>query len=214
MKDFFEHIDDYMEGTLSIDERAAFEAEMNRNISLKNAVMNYHDGKKLSEGLLELDIAATLEKLQQEANANEQDRAAIQNKNGSNMRRWLLLLGLVGGVLALLWWFGNRDTMGLDKSQILASYERPIDEEVTRSVDTIGMNHFQKGKHFFILNRFQESEEWLKRYIEIEKDQKLLSQAYFWLGSAHLEQWEVKEAKSVWSKSEETKAKTNLSILE
>lgn len=211
MKDFFEHIDDYMDGNLSSSDRAAFEVEMDNNLELKTAVQNYHDAKKLSEGLLEADMMETLNKLRAEEEEGEKMRGGVKKERGFN-RKLVLVFGLLG-LIALSWWFMNSNKSKLNKEEVLANYERPIDQDITRSNDTIGMDFFQKGKHFFILNKFNESEQWLNKATQQEKDKKKLSQVYYWLGSAHIEQWEVKEAKRAWSESEEEEAKRNLVIL-
>ncbi len=213
MKDFFEHIDDYMAGQLTGSEYEAFAAELKQNESLRNAVSNYDSAKRLSEGLLEIDMLETIQKLEEGDQATPQ-KEIDKKENKNTGRNWFILISMVMLLSFLALWLSNGSTSDLDKEEILASYIKPVDGDATRSIDTVGMNHFQKGKYYFALNRFNESEKWLTRYIEKEKDQQLLSQAYFWLGSAHLEQWEVKEAKRVWSKSEEIKAKNNLRILE
>lgn len=208
MKDYFEYIDDYIAGSLSPELRAQFEEERKTNTSLSLAVDNYQEAKKLSEGLLEVDMMETLNKLQGEDGEDKSE------KPKSNLKRNLLVLSAVLAALLLVgWWMKSNSDLESDKRQILASYIKPIDTDATKSIDTIGMNAFEKGKYFFALNRFSESEEWLKQYISKEKDKNLLSSGYYWLGSAHLEQWEVADAREAWSESREEEAKSNLSLL-
>jgi len=214
MKDFYEHIDEYMEGSLSPIQVAEFEAEIKRDSSLELAVNNYHDAKKLSEGLLELDMMESLGKLEEEDSvAREKISEDNSETKKSAGRKWFLLLGLVGILLLGALWLSKDGNSGLDKEMILASYERPVNADATRSIDTVGMNSFEKGKFFFALNRFEDSEQWLKEYVTIEKNINLLSQAYYWLGAAHLEQWEVDEAKKAWGKSGERGVKRNMGLL-
>ena len=60
MIEYYEHIDDYIDGRLSSEARQAFEDAMKTDASLKLAVENYMDAAKLSEGLLEMDIMETI----------------------------------------------------------------------------------------------------------------------------------------------------------
>ena len=63
MEDFYEHIDDYMNGLLSSEALAQFKVELGRNESLRIAVENYDAAKAISEGLLEVDMMETLQGL-------------------------------------------------------------------------------------------------------------------------------------------------------
>lgn len=208
MEDFFDYIDDYMAGSLSPQNKVLFEAELLENASFKAAVSNYQDARKLSEGLLEVDIVDTLTKLKGE------DKHQVTNKSNSGKLNYLAIALLSVLALAIFWYFNKQKALDLDKDQVLASYIKPVDQQATKSVDTIGMTSFEKGKFYFALNRFEESEEWLIRYVSREKEKNALSRGYYWLGAAHLEQWELNEAKSAWQRSEEKSAKENLNMLE
>ena len=207
MEDYFEHIDDYVEGKLTSEDHKLFEAEMDRNSSLKEGVKNYHDAKKISEGLLELDMMDTLNKLQQEESVDQKE---IKTKSNG---KWIGLAAVLAFLILAGWWFSNNADAELDKSKIYANYIKPVNSDATKSIDTLGMNDFEKGKYYFSLNRFEESEQWLKLYMSIEDDKESLSECYYWLGAAHLEQWEVDEAKKAWEMSDEKQAKENINII-
>jgi len=207
MEDYFEHIDDYMEGKLSSDQHALFKKEIVKNSSLKEAVSNYHDAKKLSEGFLEADIMETLSSIE-----FQEKEPSAKTKTPSQFK-WLKILGMLLVLFLIGLKIGKNIKSKTNKEEILASYIKPIDMDATKSIDTVGMNSFEKGKYFFALNKFQESEEWLTLYLSNEKNEKALSRGFYWLGSAHLEQWEVSEAKEAWSKSDEENANKNLNIL-
>lgn len=206
MEDYFDYIDDYMDGSLSSDNRIRFEKELEANPSLRLAINNYHDAKKLSEGLLELDMMGTLSRHKELSN-----QSSIQLGH-SKKRRLLLGIILLISIGLASWWF-RKQTLEKNKKQILATYIRPIDNNATKSLDTIGMDAFRKGKYYFSLNRFEESEVWLLLYLSEENDKKLISRGHFWLGAAHLEQWELSEAKKAWSQSGEKDAKENLKLI-
>jgi len=194
MQDYFEYIDDYIEGKLSAEDQALFAHQLRKDSSLETAVKNYHDAKKLSEGLLEADMLDTLDKL---------DKKGMLGKNSQehSRRRWSVLFVLLAAISLLTWWLTTQKNSNLNKDQILASYIKPIDYAA-----------FQKGKYFFALNNFKESEYWLKDYISKEKNKKGLSEGYNWLGAVHLELWNVSDAKKAWGKSEEKEAVENLKL--
>jgi len=210
MKDFFEHIDDYMEGKLSSSDKIEFEKAIKQDSSLKAAVENYHDAKKISEGFLEADMLNTLTGLKKEIAV---DLASNKKTKPNTNRRWFLILALIGSLILLGTWLYQKNNSDSKKEQLLASYIKPVDASATRTIDTTGMNAFEKGKHYFALNKFSDSEKWLEEYVAKEESKALQSRAYFWLGAALLEQWKVEEAKSAWRLSEVDEAKQNLKIL-
>jgi len=204
--EYYEHIDDYIDGRLSSEARQAFEDAMKTDASLKLAVENYMDAAKLSEGLLEMDIMETIN------NFKNKSQEKIDYST-SKSKKWLWFV-LLATVLALsIFWYINDKESTLHQNQILATYIRPNDDDATKSMDTIGMTTFQKGKYFFQLNRFEESEEWLKKFVSTEKDKNLLSEGYYWLGAAQLEQWELDDAEKAWSQSHEAEAVKNVKLL-
>ncbi len=207
MKDYFEYIDDYVEQKLNSKQHKSFEEEMKKNSSLNEAVKNYDDAKKLSEGLLEMDMLDTLSKLQDEDQP-------ITKKTRNNLKG--IWLGMAAVLLLLLisgWWMSNREHTELDKSVILANYIRPIDNDATKSLDTIGMNDFEKGKYYFSLNRFEKAKKSIKLYITAESNKKHLDEEYYWLGAIHLELWELEEAKKAWLMSNRSESIENLKLI-
>ncbi|MEZ4950375.1 MAG: tetratricopeptide repeat protein [Saprospiraceae bacterium] len=64
--DFYEYIEDYCNGFMEESTREAFEQAMVSDKALAAAVSNYMEGKKIAEGLLEIDMMETLNKLKTE----------------------------------------------------------------------------------------------------------------------------------------------------
>jgi hypothetical protein len=60
MLDFFEHIDDYVQGKLNAKDKLTFENELKENELLKAAVENYDLAKEISLGFLEAYIRGVL----------------------------------------------------------------------------------------------------------------------------------------------------------
>ena len=97
MKDYFDYIDDYMSGVLTVDQKLKFEEALLSDSELKAAVDNYETGKKLSEGLLELDMLETITMLESKTNNSP------KNKSTKNKYGWLLLLLISLGLLYMFY---------------------------------------------------------------------------------------------------------------
>lgn len=96
--DYYEHIEDYLEDRLSPNVREEFRAAMKKDEDLEKAVKHYYDVKKLSEGLLELDMMETIEKVKDGGVDGE------QSPKKSFGGKWLALAGLIA-LLLLGWWY-------------------------------------------------------------------------------------------------------------
>lgn len=251
MEDFYEHIDDYMNGLLSSEALAQFEVELGRNDSLRIAVDNYDAAKAISEGLLEVDVLSVISELDREHpnqhiartllgdeetkhNNNQiekqsnhitendrlpkesdrsEDNSAIKGYKSIKLRKLLAVASFVGVVVMAGWWITKSQTEADHKAYVLANIETPIDEDATKSVDTIGMTNLQKGKYLYRLNQFDRSIVVLQRLVRQEKDQNLLSKGYFWLGHAYIQVWKVDEAKEAWNKSNEEGVEKAMQII-
>ena len=120
MVDYFAYIDDYVNGQLDNEALKAFEEEMKRNISLKQAVENYPTARDLSEGLLEIDMIETLNRLQVEKHGNadepkgneELTQVAVTEKRVKRRRakskrdwsKWIAAATLIGVLSTVGWW--------------------------------------------------------------------------------------------------------------
>lgn len=235
MEDFYEHIDDYKDGLLKGEVLVQFETAMDGDASLKLAVDNYASAKSISEGLLEVDMMETLRLIDNGELTIDNDLGANRSPSNSdhspsnssrtsinqtevktsifNLRNLMAAASVIGVIFFAGWWMMDDPYSHLNKNEILASFVDPENEDARKSIDTTGMTSFEKGKHFYTLNRYEQSEKWLKLSLEVEKDKKIRSQGYYWLGAAHLRQWEVDEAKQAWEKSEEKEAMESLEIL-
>lgn len=225
MENWHEHIDDYINGTLGGDLLAAFEKEMEVNASLKAAVDNYDDAKKISEGLLEVDMMETISRLEAKnekkqidsekvVSVDEKIEPKVKTARVFNLRTIMSVAATVGILLFAGWWMFGPTGNSYDMDKILVEYIKPVNEDSTKSVDTVGMSPFEKGMWLFKTNQFEESEKWLKIHLSETEDKKMRSKGHFWLGAAHLLQSEVEEALEAWKKSEEEDAKKNLEIVE
>ena len=227
MEDYYAHIDDYVNGKLDDEQKALFEAAMEENASLKKAVDNYDTARKLSEGLLEVDMLETLDRLKKsslEASAEgREDIAPVQDdtvsigspraRKGIFRRQWLAAAVFFGLLAVTAWWMMRPEGTELNKKYVLDNYIRPYDEDSTKSIDEPYSDPFKEGKRLFNLNRFEESIPFFDTFLSGENDKKLQSKGYLWLGAAHLEMWQVEKAREAWQKSEEEDARTNLELI-
>ena len=95
MIDFFDYIDDYMDGKLSGDLLAQFEEALKSDSELKRAVDNYQSAKKLAGGIIEEETRTLLENLEQD------EQEEIEKRNGSK-GPWII--GALIVALALIYW--------------------------------------------------------------------------------------------------------------
>ena len=176
-----------MSGALIKDEQLMFEQALLSDPELKAAVENYETGKKLSEGLLEIDMLGTIARLESKSKKTQ------KKKSIKTLIGWLLLLLVSIGLLYMF--YINYKTEQENKQWYAEVYEKPIDPDATKSIDTTGMDLLQKGKFFFALNDFQQSESILRQLKESTTDQDTLKQANIWLGHALIGQgkWEGRE---------------------
>lgn len=93
---FFEHIDDYKDGSLKGEELRLFEEALRNDADLRAAVDNYDAAKGISEGLLELDVMGVIEGLA---------RGEKEGKTTIFSLRKLLVAASVVGVIVFGWWW-------------------------------------------------------------------------------------------------------------
>jgi len=201
--DFFEHIDDYMEGSLDPSLQLQFEAALKTDKSLAKAVENYDVAKKISEALLEIEIAQTIADLENESNKDatdtNEDTRKTPIKNNSKLL-WLLLGICLLSFLAYLGFKKGQEEKSLN--QFMATvFKAPIDPDATKSIDEVKMDDFQRAKYYYRLNRFKDSEALLKEIIQDNSNQDTIQLAYFWLGHALIQQQQLDAARSAWLKS-------------
>ena len=239
MEDFYEHIDDYKNGLLTGEVLTQFEAAMGSDASLKLAVDNYASAKSISEGLLELDMMETLNSIKNgeltidnDLSANHSpsnnDRSPSNSTRTSitegkiktsvfNLRNLMAAASVIGVMFFAGWWMMGSNADLERKEYVLAQIEerglKPIDPDATKSLDTIGMTPFEKGKHFYSRNYFEESIIWLEQSVSEAGDTRIRSLGHYWLGHAYIQVWRVEDATEVWKRSKENETSELLSFL-
>ena len=92
MKDFFEYIEDYLQGRLSQEDKLSFEKEMAQNNELKLAVENYDIMSMIGDALIEEEIEGHIAKTLDEEQAS--------SNNGR--LKWLLLFVILIAIALII----------------------------------------------------------------------------------------------------------------
>lgn len=211
--DYYEYIDDYISGKLSDELRKEFESAMKSDSSLRLAVDNYDDAKSISEGLLEIDMMATINKLKAEKG---QDKTIEENFSKSNasiftIRRLMAAASVIGLIAIATWWFNGNSN--LQKELWNKSYSAILDPDAVKSGDGVeGKDPLATVKHYYARNYNEECIESAKRLISVTTNADTLSLGYLYLGDTYMKRSyhqgvnEWKEAISAFEKSKEADA--------
>jgi hypothetical protein len=140
--DYFEYIDDYMNGDLDGDRLRDFENAMAQNNALKSAVENYHFAKKLAGGLIEYEGEEILDKIKEEPNRHFK-------------LKWTKLLGIAAAMLLLvgmIWYLDLFKGEQISNAQFASNYF--IEYGNTVRSGEVPTDSFERAKYFYGLNDF------------------------------------------------------------
>jgi len=149
------------------------------------------------------------------------DQLSFSDTKPKVKRFSLRKLAIAASFLAIVcvggWWMVETVQNNQRKSYVLAQLDelglKPVDKDATKSIDTVGMSAFQKGKYYYSLNRFEESIKWLEKMVAEEKDEKLLSEGYYWLGHGYVKLGRLDDAEKAWGESDEEEVAKMILIL-
>jgi hypothetical protein len=149
-----EYIDEYVAGKLSGDDLIAFERAMSEDMALRSLVDNYHEVRKTSEGILEMELLSEVEsfaikslnieeKLNEKINKNHRSETKKINKF---LKYALIVLGLAV-VLYGIYCLTNKTTQKIESEQIQFAdlYESPnwpIKRSQEEDILSIGVNFY------------------------------------------------------------------------
>ncbi len=215
MMDFYDHIEHYLENSLSETERTAFEEAMANDESLKAAVANFPAAKTLSEGLLELDLLETIENIQQDTSDNSSSVPAtkiIPKPSRGLTQKWAMAASFVG--LLGVAYLGYRNAQIDTHDQIWEQqYQRPYDSSTTKSTDLDALDDFAAGKYHFALNDFKNAENFLTKVLSENQNQDTLSKAHYWLGHVYMNRKQWDQAIQSLQQSKEERAKSDIALI-
>ena len=156
---YYKQIEDYIEGLLDESAKKAFEEAMSVDSELSMKVEEYTDAKKISEGLLEIDIMETLDNLAVNKQFNPDITNHISEKNYANnakklsvknrfdIKKLMLAASFIGVLLIVGWWsFGNRNSSN-DKlySELYQEPIWPIERSSTSSILSKASGYYLEG---------------------------------------------------------------------
>lgn len=216
MIDFYEHIDDYVEGKLDQSTLDLMNHAIAKDHNLKEAITNYPTAKKISEALLEIDILEKIKSLE-DTNLNETGTRSAQ----INYKKGIAFLIVFIAILSLLLgynYLSNQKTA--NQNELFASlYTPPIDRQAVRSIMIEDKDAFSKGKHYFSLNDYSKA---LVHFNEAEKELSnanttvdyTKSELFYWIGHVYINNKEWALAKKYFEKSQEKGSQENIALIE
>lgn len=181
--DFFEKIDDYIQGKLSAAERQQFEAAMQSDPALQFAVEEYETGLKLSEALLESDMAQTLAQLRIDE-GQKTSVATVRPMPNKPWRRYVLAAS-VAGLLALGTYLVVRPNPVYTQEQIMAEHYRAPVYDMERSRDINNLTDLESAQYLFHMKSYEASEKKLLNILSRGATSDR-SEAQYYLGHIYL----------------------------
>ncbi len=165
-----EHIADYCDGYLSDADKANFENAMHNNKKLSTAVERYQAGKKIAEGLFEVEVLDTLRQLKEESQPETGDLP----KRGVALKKWLMAASFLGIILYSWYWLSGNKTP--DNAGLFAElYEEPIWKgERSTTADMLA-----EATSFYLNGDFEKAKRMLLDSVQNQKIARLwLSEMY------------------------------------
>lgn len=126
MTDFFEKIDDYIQGKLTDSEKQIFEAEMEKDPLLKYAVENHNLTKDVALGFLEAEVRNILEYT---------ENKPAKRKSTSLWKWWWIAAVFVLGLIAVVFYLGKAKKTTLQYADLYIEPAWPIQR--SESSDTL-----------------------------------------------------------------------------
>ena len=152
MNPYFEWLDAYMDGSLSDEDRLAFEKAMSSDEKLKHAVDNYELLKKISASLIEEETRETLA-----AFSAELHKPAPVKK----LNRWWMVAAAVLFVGLTSYWLISIANMGSDSEKIMADLylkppiaahrgENADSSRLAKAIDLFDRNYLEEATPLFL----------------------------------------------------------------
>jgi len=193
----YDHIEHYVTGKLTGEDLQAFEKAIQEDPELKEMVENYDAIKDLSTGILEMEL------LQEVKKVTVSDKTAATEKETpvKKINPWkrYLIIGAAAVFIGLVIAFFSTQN-DIDTVQIVQTYyEEPVFEGIKKSVSPEviqQMDELTQAKHYFKLNRYQQSIDILEAHISGLKKGIHLDEVRFWLGHAYFKKKQYKKART------------------
>jgi len=174
-----EHIDEYMAGKLSAEERVSFEAAMQQDAELRELVANYDTIKEVSTLALEEELLNEVKTVAK--------KSALQSTPPTSKLNFRSILGIAASILLLIatFVFFNSYAYKQKKEEIkMANYQQP-DPGTVRSGDTSNFNNLEKAKDYFDRNYHKEAKELLEKELANSSGEFEISEIKYWLAHSY-----------------------------
>ncbi len=188
--DFYEKIDDYQNGRLAVEERAAFEEAMKKDPDLALAVKYREEVEQVKDYLLEEEVRASVQDIQKQT-----------AKMVALKRRRRMLVGAVAGFLLLIFgivymWKANISQKPVASSSLFEQYFELYNGEAVRSGQSDILTDYQLG-----MSRYNEKDYKgaIIYFNKIEEGTSAYVASRFFLGNAYLATDSPSAAKEAFS---------------
>lgn len=180
---FYEHIEEYLEGQLSGKALEAFESAIAEDEGLRHAVDNYPEAKSLAKGLLEIDVMESIKGL----NIDTGSSTSEESKKDIGWPMWVLgALVLIGLGMSLWRFMKETPTIVETDTEILYAqlYEEPM-----WPIERSGNTSFEsKGAEAYLNGDIESAEVYLIDSIENKELGK------YWLVEMYLKEGQLEKA--------------------
>lgn len=151
MIDFYEHIEAYIEGTLSPDLVTQMKTAISKDNSLKQAVADYPIAKTLSESLIEHEVREILSETK--TTDNEKGRSGA----------WIIAITLLAALAVSYYQWNRHNHQEIIHNRIMASYTPPVSEGTRSSTSVASESNLKSAVQAFDLRQFDQSKEILEK---------------------------------------------------
>lgn len=200
--DFYEHIEDYINGNLSEDDLAAFKEEMAHNVELQKAVENHGVVEDALALLIEEDVRGVIAGINK-AQGSKPDKIRALQKQGNSRQPLYVIAASFLVVLASYLTLDTYIKSQYSHQAVLDQYYvPPSNPYATRTVGFEGPP-LEEAMFLFDLRRFDESQTIFEKLLLNNSNQKDLSIIHFYLGNIAFIKNDIIRAKEYLAQTED-----------
>jgi hypothetical protein len=181
--DFFEHIDDYINGRLDAEQMEQFSQELRTNLDLAKAVENHDIVESTLDLLLEKDIRSQIDSLKS------------PQGNNHNTIRTIVILALIS-IVGLIYYLSSSDEEPLPE-QLYAIYFKPYMSSGERgtSEDINQLNNCDQAHYYMTKEDFDLAK--IALDLSVENNEVCIDKAYWLLSLYYLKINDLENAKEL-----------------
>lgn len=202
MIDYYEHIEEYLEGTLSSELRERMTNAISYDEKLRQAVEDYPIAKLISESILEDEVRGVLGELTED----ETDQEIKTNGKSINTRwsPWIIGVFFIAALCIGIYQWQRYRIIENKWAQIITNEYVFPQTNITRSTDLTSASTTEKAIQYFELRELDISEEILRK-IEPKNDT-----VHWYLANIYFLQKDFNESKLHLQKMNDSESKMRL----